>query len=331
LKIEAATNQAICGIFTDETKVSTEFLRYQLIFFRKKLLSERYGGAQPNISQTIIKNIRLRLPSLPEQRRIANVLATVQTAIGQQTRLIVFMRELKSALMRKLFTEGLRGEKQKETDIGLVPESWEVISLQKVAIDGFQNGAFIKKPIMGRGILYANVVDMYGEVHVDFGKLERIDVEVSKIRQYLLEENDVLVVRSSLKREGIGQNSVVKNLKEPVFYDCHLIKVKPDTTRIIPEFLSYFWRSEKGKQDLIQRSKTTTMTTINQASLAGALMPVPSYEEQKEIANIFLRIDTKITFHRNKQEKLEELFRTLLHQLMTGQTRVNEIDLPSLS
>jgi type I restriction enzyme S subunit len=322
LKIEAATNQAICGIFPDETKANTEFLRYQLVFFRKKLLSERYGGAQPNISQTIIKNIRLRLPPLPEQHRIARVLATVQTAIEQQARLIALTRELKSALMCKLFTEGLRGEKQKETEIGLVPESWDVVPLQNVARDGFQNGAFIKNPIVGKGVLFANVVDMYHDVHVNFGKLERIDVEISKIQQYLLQEDDVLVVRSSLKREGIGQNSVVKNLTEPVFYDCHLIRVKPDTTRIVPEFLSYFWRSDKGKQDLIQRSKTTTMTTINQATLAGALMPVPSYDEQSEIANMLLSIDAKIQLHRQKQEKLEELFRTLLHQLMTGQIRV---------
>jgi type I restriction enzyme S subunit len=286
------------------------------------------GVQHPRTSWNSLSGFRLTLPPIAEQRRITNVLAIIQTAIEQQVRLIKLMHELKSALMHKLFTEGLRGEKQKMTEIGPVPESWEVVPLQNVARDGFQNGAFIKNPSIGKGILFANVVDMYSDVHLGFGNLERIDVEISKIKQYLLQENDVLVVRSSLKREGIGQNSVVKNLTEPVFFDCHLIRVKPDATRIVPEFLSYFWRSDKGKQDLIQRSKTTTMTTINQATLAGALMPVPSYEEQGEIANILLTTDAKIQAHRLKQKKLEELFRTLLHQLMTGQTRVNDIDLP---
>jgi len=112
-----------------------------------------------------------------------------------------------------------------------------------------------KSQSLAKAFLYANVVDMYRDVHVDFGKLDRIDIEVEKIKQYLLVENDVLVVRSSLKRDGIGQNSVVKNLTEPVFYDCHLIRIRPDTTKIVPDFLSYFWRSNKGKQDLINVQK----------------------------------------------------------------------------
>jgi type I restriction enzyme S subunit len=289
------------------------------------------GDARGKLTKSILVTLLVPMAPLPEQCRIAKVLSTAQTAIEQQVRLIVLARELKSALMSKLFAEGLRGEKQKGTEIGLVPKSWEVVPLREVAGDGFQNGAFIKNPVLGKGVLFANVVDMYREVYLDFTQLERIDVEVTKIKRYLLEEHDVLVVRSSLKREGIGQNCVVRELKEPVFYDCHLIRVKPDTTRIVPEFLSYFWRSDKGKQDLIQRSKTTTMTTINQAGLAGALMPLPSYDEQSDIANVLLSIDTKIQLHRQKQKEVQELFRALLHQLMTGKTRVNEIDLPGIS
>ena len=95
--------------------------------------------------------------------------------------------------------------------------------------------------------------------------------------------------------------------------------------------MSYFWRSHKGKKELIQRSKTTTMTTINQASLANALMPLPSFDEQSEIANILLNIDSKIQLHRQKKEKLEVLLRTLLHQLMTAQIRVDKLDLEAIT
>jgi type I restriction enzyme, S subunit len=186
-------------------------------FAQREIKFQTVKNAQPKLALIRIQLLKVPLPPLHEQHRIAYVLNTVQTAIERQARLIKLIRELKSALMRKLFTEGLRGEKQKETEIGLVPESWDVLPLYKVSKDDFQNGAFIKNPVKGKGLLFANVVDMYNEVYLDFQKLERIDVESSMIQQYLLEENDVLVVRSSLKREGIGQNSVVKNLKEPVF------------------------------------------------------------------------------------------------------------------
>ena len=68
------------------------------------------------------------IPPLAEQRKIAAVLGLVQRAIEQQERLIALTTELKKALLHKLFTEGLRGEPQKQTEIGPVPESWEVAS-----------------------------------------------------------------------------------------------------------------------------------------------------------------------------------------------------------
>ncbi len=72
-------------------------------------------------------------PGFAEQRRIARILSTVQTAIAQQERLLALTGELKATLLRKLFTEGLRGEPQKMTEIGLVPESWKMTTLGEIA------------------------------------------------------------------------------------------------------------------------------------------------------------------------------------------------------
>lgn len=107
LKVQATTNQAVCGIIPKEKKCNNEFLRFQLMFKREDFLKQRYGGAQPNISQTIIKTFDIILPPLPEQRKIAYILSTVQKAIEQQDKLIRHTTELKKALMQKLFTEGM--------------------------------------------------------------------------------------------------------------------------------------------------------------------------------------------------------------------------------
>ena len=125
LKMDAATNQAVCAIFPNGEKANADFLRYFLIGEREELLKQRYGGAQPNISQNVIRNFPVRLPPVHEQRKIVAVLGLVQQAIEQQERLITLTTELKKALLQKFFTEGLRGEPQKQTGIGPVPESWE--------------------------------------------------------------------------------------------------------------------------------------------------------------------------------------------------------------
>lgn len=319
-------------VMRSNSEILSEFLAFLVHSdqFVNRAKATTSGVNHPRTAWSKLKPFLIPVPPLSEQQKIAALLSAVQRAIEQQEQLIVLVTELKKALMYKLFTEGTLSEKQKQTEIGLVPESWEVVPLTLLIADRLQNGAFVKKPVFGKGFLFANVVDMYRDVYLDYRQLKRINVPEVNIDQYFLNNDDLLVVRSSLKREGIGQNCIVKAPPERVFYDCHLIRVVPDKDKVLPEFLSYFWRSPIGKADLIRRSKTTTMTTINQQSLGSALIPVPQRSEQREIVEALLLFDSKIMAHRELKIIYSILFRTLLHQLMTAQIRVNDLDLTAL-
>ena len=83
----------------------------------------------------MLRKFQIPLPPLAEQRKIAAVLSAVQRAIERQERLIALTAELKKALMHKLFTEGTRGEPLKQTEIGPVPESWEVEPLGECIVN----------------------------------------------------------------------------------------------------------------------------------------------------------------------------------------------------
>ena len=102
------------------------------------------GVQHPRTSWPSLREFRLSLPPLPEQKKIAHILSTVQRAIEAQERIIQTTTELKKALMHKLFTEGLRNEPQKQTEIGPVPESWEVMDLGDVA--KIERGKFSHRP-----------------------------------------------------------------------------------------------------------------------------------------------------------------------------------------
>jgi len=286
--------------------------------------------SQSNISASRLRKFVIPVPPMVEQRKIAAVVGQVRQALVQQERLIALTAALKNALLHQLFTSGLRGEPQKQTDIGPVPESWDVRPLRDVLAAQLQNGAFVRRHQFGDGVCFANVVDMYRDTHLDLARVERVRVEPSSARRYSLKEGDVLIVRSSLKREGIGQNCVVGKLTERAIYDCHLIRVTPDQKKIIPEFLSAYWRSPVGRLDLIQRSKTVTMTTINQMGISGALVPCPNISEQRDIVDLLMTIESKANLHLRVHTALTHLFHTLLHQLMTAQIRVNDLNLHSL-
>jgi type I restriction enzyme S subunit len=325
---DAWLNQHIFKASPNEQKVDRDFFYLAMKYAIERIALNARGSTMQHVTQSEFKNSEILLPPLAEQQKIAGVLSTVEHAAELQGKIIATSGQLKKTLMQRLFIEGLRGKEQKRSEIGLVPANWRLVPLQNLIGRNPQNGAFIKKPKVGSGgILFANVADMYRGVYLDLGKLERILIERQLVTQYMLDDGDILVVRSSLKREGVGQNCVVKNLAEPVFYDCHLIRIKPNSEKIIPEFLSYFWRSDSGRNDLIQRSKTTTMTTINQQGLLRAVVPVPELAEQREIVAILLTIDRKIQLHQTKLAVLSDLLRTLLYKLMTAEIRADDLDL----
>lgn len=103
LKADAATNQAICAIFPFETLLS-EYLFYVFIYRRDELLNERYGGAQPNISQTVLKNFPIPLPPLSEQREIARILQVVDRRIAAEEAWVRAVEHLFRSLLHKLMT-----------------------------------------------------------------------------------------------------------------------------------------------------------------------------------------------------------------------------------
>jgi type I restriction enzyme, S subunit len=146
-----ADEEGICStdilVFRHTDKCLANFLCYlthtdEFVSHAKATTS---GVQHPRTSWAGLREFRLHLPPPLEQQKIAAVLGSVQRAIEQQERLIALTTELKRALLHKLFTESLRGEPQKQTEIGPVAESWEETSLGQLAAKphGFlQTGPF---------------------------------------------------------------------------------------------------------------------------------------------------------------------------------------------
>ena len=327
LKIEAATNQAVCAIFPRAGEAGTDFLRYALVYQRPEILKLRYGGAQPNISQQVVRNLVVPLPPLPEQRKIAAVLGLVQRAIEQQERLLALTTELKKTLLHKLFTEGLRGEAQKQTEIGPVPESWELVPLGSLAKVG--NGSTPKRG--NEGYWRGGTIPWLNSTKIH----ERFITEADQfVTDLAVKECHLPRVKpSSLLIAITGQGKTLGNSALVSFETCinqHLAYAQFTTTKVLSEFVLWFMQTRYEHLRSISQAGGSTKGALTCGYLKTYLIPAPSLGEQREIADVFAALDKKEKVQERKHVALTHLFRTLLHQLMTAQIRVNNLDLSEL-
>jgi len=240
-------------------------------------------------------------------------------------------KSLKKSMMSYLFTYGpvplsdAENVPQKETEIGMIPEEWEVVKLGDVA--DFKNGInFTANQKGDKGILTVDVLNMYGEsIYVSLNNLYRVNKVIDK--DYLLKEGDLLFVRSSLKREGIGWTSLFKPKDEPVTFCGFIIRARLKDKSILPEYITNYMRTDTARTNLVSSSGKVAITNINQGMLGNIKISLPPLPEQRKIASMLSAIDEKIEAEENKKKALEDLFNTLLHNLMTARIRVNHLAL----
>ncbi|MCY4338720.1 MAG: restriction endonuclease subunit S [Gammaproteobacteria bacterium] len=285
----------------------------------------------PNLSRAKLAELPMVFPSLLEQKKIAYILSTVQQAIEAQERLIQTTTELKKALMHKLFTEGLRNEPQKQTEIGPIPESWKVVPLEQVA-EAFQYGTSVKcgYEVQGKAVLrIPNVVG--GDI--DIGDLKYGSPKPNEIGKLKLQSGDLLFVRTNGVKENAGRCSLFQSEIEDCYYASYLIRVRLDPSILNPMFLNEYSRTETGISFLSGKAIRTAdgKFNINSGTLKTMLVPLPVIEEQQEIAKVLSLVDTKFSSAQGKKSTYEHIFRTVLHELMTAKIRVHDLELHQLA
>jgi type I restriction enzyme, S subunit len=133
LGIDAATNQAICGIFKNEI-IDLQFLKYYLFNKRNKLIEQGAGGAQPNISQTILKDLDLVIPPFPEQHRIVAKIEELFSSLDKGTESLktaqAQLKVYRQAVLKWAFEGKLTNKNVKE---GELPEGWKERLISEVA------------------------------------------------------------------------------------------------------------------------------------------------------------------------------------------------------
>lgn len=280
----------------------------------------------PNMSRSKLAELPIALPPLKEQHRIAETLSLVQQAIEQQERLIRSTTELKQALMQKLFTEGLRGEAQKETEIGLVPESWEVVKLGSLGHVG--NGSTPKRT--ENGYWEGGTFPWLNSTKIHERFIEHADQFVTDRAKK--ECHLPIVPANSLLIAITGQGKTLGNIaltRIETSINQHLAYVKFNDDKMNPEFMLWYLSTLYDQLRSVAHGSGSTKGALTCSYLKSLEVPLPGKVEQEQIMQVFAQLEQKVRNAEGKRNALEDLFRTLLHELMTGKVRVGELDLAS--
>jgi len=322
LGMPAFHNEAIISFQPNPEKISPDYLSYYLSQVNYKDYQDTAIKGQ-TLNKGKLDALEIALPPLLEQKKIAHILSTVQRAIEAQERIIQTTTELKKALMHKLFTEGLRHEPQKQTEIGPVPESWEVVKLEAKA-DSFQYGTSVKCGYDADGKAVLRIPNVVGG-HVDPADLKFGKPKKNELGKLVLKRGDLLFVRTNGVKENAGRCSKFNGELADCYFASYLIRVRLDPAILNPDFLNEYSRTEVGTSFLSGKAIRTAdgKFNINSGTLKTMLVPVPAIEEQAEIARTLALLDDKTNNALLKKTSLQDLFRTLLYELMTARIRVN--------
>jgi type I restriction enzyme S subunit len=312
-------------IIEDDTDLDLVFLYYLLINLNLKRILGDVGVPGLNREMAYLEEVSYPV-DIPEQRKIAYVLSTIQAAIEKQQQIIERTTELKKALMHKLFTEGLRGEPQKQTEIGPIPQSWDVVELGKYAkiLNGFafKSEDYVKK---GARLVRISNVSLGFFSEKDTAYLPNDYIE--KFNNFALNEGDlILALTRPIIKEGMKYCFIEKR-HLPALLNQRVGKFKIVDSKLTKQYLYHIVFSKYFVDELKKMAEGSNQPNVSPTKLEKFLIPIPIYtNEQLEISTLLSGLNKKISNSKNKIERLNELFKSMLQQLMTGQIRVHELE-----
>ena len=306
-KIPLTTNQACCNLTIDESKADYEFIYYQLCTLYNKMVSLKAGAAQPNLNAQIIKNIEVKLPSLPIQHRIASILSRYDSLIENYQKQIKLLEEAAQRLYKEWFVDLHFPGHENTKIIDGVPEGWEKEPISQLGeyLNGF---AFKPSDWQESGKPIIKIKEMGNGVSNDTPRNngERVPAK------YLVKAGDLLFSWSATLMVIVWSG-------EEGWLNQHLFKVTP-AKGIGREFLL---QSISNAIEEFQNLTTgSTMKHIQRNKLDQVFINVPDDEIMPSYSDLAECMRNQILHLSSQIRLLTEARDRLLPKLMGGEIQV---------
>lgn len=300
-----------------------------------QLISKAASSAQPKLNKEDVRTCYINIPSsIQEQQRIAKALSDVDALISTTEKLIQKKKNIKQGAMQNLLTGKKRlpgfakTTNYKQSELGLIPEDWEVKSLGEI-FEFRPNNTFTRDCLNDSKGEYQNV--HYGDVLIKYPSIldcskesipfinEGINVKFSK---YGIMEGDIIIADTA-EDETVGKVVEIFNLGEKkIVSGLHTFLCRKITDDFTPRWLGYFMNQSIFHNQLLPFITGTKVSAISRTAIQNVKVLIPSKEEQTAIANVLSSMDKEIETLNTKLEKYRNLKTAMMQQLLTGKIRL---------
>lgn len=307
-------------LVVDSSETNGKFLYYLLMTDRVKrfMINASAGSTVLHLDTKNVKSLPIILPPLPEQKKIASILTSVDDVMENTQKQIDKLQELKRATMNELLTKGIGHTDFKDSDLGRIPKCWDLKKLIQ-CVDKIVDCEHKTAPKIEKSdffVVSTNAVKDGELIDSNLYNTPKIAFENWTARA-VPAAGDVMFTREA----PAGESCCVPKNKN-VCLGQRMVLLRPNLEILLGEFLNFFLCSDIGKSSVYEKTLGTTVSRINMSDINNIIIPLPSISEQARIASIIGSISSQIKFIKHRKFQYMSLKKSLMQNLITGKTRV---------
>lgn len=294
-------------------KLNRFYLLYFLKFYQPVLVKAGTGSTFEAISREDLETIKIPLPPLPEQQRIAAILQKADRV----RRLRRYARSLSERVLEGVFLEMFG-------DPALNSHNLPMVELDQLLTESPQNGLYLPQEFYvnnssTEGVEMVHMADLFYGV-VQTGNLRRVKLSGEGLAKYNLLDDDLLIARRSLQIEGAAKPCRLPKLNHPLVFESSIIRIRPNKHIIHPLYLySYLAHPRTRKYQIMKFVTISTISGINQEGLGNIKVTIPPMEIQKKFISFMVRHEKLNVVHGESERQAEHLFQSLLRRAFLGE------------
>ena len=277
---------------------------------QNKILTLAGSSTIPDLNHKDFYSIKSRFPKLKEQEKIAKFINTVDKKKENIENTISSLENQKKGLLQQIFSQKLRFKDENGNNY----PNWEKKKLGDIAT--LKNGISKSNEAFGHGKKFINLQDIFNKSYIFNDNYSLVDVTEKELSENNLLKGDVLFVRSSVKREGVGLPCVImENLIDTV-YSGFIIRCRFNINEnIYLHYKKYCFLEFSFRKALLKKSSSSANTNINQDNLSKLYVKLPCLEEQTKIADFLSAFDRKLDNQKAQLEHWQQIKKGLLQQM----------------